>query len=856
MSPPDPYVEVLTRSRITDEEMKVVEVRNGPLWGSGAGGEPATMQTNADDSWIYDSPSHIPLQHIQRTRAVGDFSKSMPLGTTRPALTKYPHSRVQGKATTTVVTTPLNYKLVKPLPQAFMSTGLLTKRHRSPEEHHGGIAAKMPDTPCKRNFNNMPPPASPARVLGLSRHLQRTAGSTPFQSPSRRTAQTPGGGTLGKSSINIFSDTRHWTKLSRQASFSSIEDGYHSDNSPPPPTPTKRLCLTSAISEKGSPSLRPQTRMGDSPSHRPLASRRDMGNASASSPERPWGLSDTPASPKNTPWSPSRAKSHENRPTNGSLSRLSWTSPAVSASPKLVLRGTPRSLLSSKSAGVKRGSLSDMPWAPPAPASTTTEFSLWGIPAMPSSPPNAAWNSASSVPASPKHSSPWNPPSACDSPKHPSTTPGSPNHLAVAITGGPFISIAKQRHLQRNSPQNRSPQTPHTPQQHTFPLQFTTSPELDTSLLKRFKSVALVGSGVFSHVFRVTQESPGFGVESPASAHKRQEVFAVKRPKKTYSSNREYLQQKSEADILKELVGAPHVIQYVDSWSEGNRIYLQTELCEDGSLDKFLADAGRKSRLDDFRIWKILLELAMGINSIHEKGFMHLDLKPSNVLITFEGCLKIADFGMAVKWPATSEPEHEGDREYLAPEILTNGTIDKPADVFSLGIILFEVAGNVMLPECGSSWQKLRAGDISDVPSLTWSSSTQLSEAADAVGLALPSTSISAHTSSSLHRKDKFSFSFEKDWSPHTRGGFSSRHGELADPPAFMTDAAHDSALEKVVGGMLRPTPATRPVASQILEIPGVVWVAQRRRAGATIFEGNWGPADTVLSDDEEMVLI
>ena len=72
---------------------------------------------------------------------------------------------------------------------------------------------------------------------------------------------------------------------------------------------------------------------------------------------------------------------------------------------------------------------------------------------------------------------------------------------------------------------------------------------------------------------------------------------------------------------------------------------------------------------------------------------------------------------MATEWPAPAGIEGESDCEYIDPEIL----MGKLADVFALGLIMLEIAGNVELPDNGPSWQKLRTGDMSDVSSLTWS---------------------------------------------------------------------------------------------------------------------------------------
>lgn len=204
---------------------------------------------------------------------------------------------------------------------------------------------------------------------------------------------------------------------------------------------------------------------------------------------------------------------------------------------------------------------------------------------------------------------------------------------------------------------------------------------------------------------------------------------------------------------------------------------------------------------------------------------------------------------MAARWPASPGIDGEGDREYIGPEIL-RGQFDKPGDVFALGLIMLEIAGNVMLPDNGASWQRLRAGDMSDVPSLT--SSSELSNILrDSTGKPItPETSVDDfYGSDDFSSLDSIRREPRKKCQPKIF-----RTGELLDPPDFMVDASNSQALDNIVRWMISPETMDRPVIDQVLNATGVQWVATRRRAGATIFEGNWGPADEVLADDAEMI--
>lgn len=237
-------------------------------------------------------------------------------------------------------------------------------------------------------------------------------------------------------------------------------------------------------------------------------------------------------------------------------------------------------------------------------------------------------------------------------------------------------------------------------------------------------------------------------------------------------------------------------------------------------------------------------------------------MKPSNILVGFDGTLKIGDFGLAtsLREPSDTGFDLDGDREYLAPEALRS-EIDTPVDIFSLGLIMLEIAANVKLPQNGATWTALREDDFSEVPVLT-----QVGDAVqrDAEGLPLDETERNlgaVDNDGNTTRTGRRSYILRSGvrqsgdiFGLHRTG--SSRKTELQQPPLFMSDPNHGSSLDMVVRRMLAAVPVLRFTALDLLQLEALTWVNYRRRAGATVFEGNWGPGDEVIepsSCDTEM---
>jgi predicted Ser/Thr protein kinase len=136
----------------------------------------------------------------------------------------------------------------------------------------------------------------------------------------------------------------------------------------------------------------------------------------------------------------------------------------------------------------------------------------------------------------------------------------------------------------------------------------------------------------------------------------------------------------------------PHIIQIYFIGDDAGQTYFVMEFVDGESLGSLLK---REHKLKPESAAKIIHQTALGLATAHDKGVIHRDIKPGNLMITSRGSVKIADFGIALKTQdfskkLTSTGEFVGTPGYLSPEVCLGKPVDQRSDIFSLGIVLFE----------------------------------------------------------------------------------------------------------------------------------------------------------------------
>ncbi len=202
-----------------------------------------------------------------------------------------------------------------------------------------------------------------------------------------------------------------------------------------------------------------------------------------------------------------------------------------------------------------------------------------------------------------------------------------------------------------------------------------------TYLQDRYEILELIGSGGMSDVYK-------------ARCHKLNRFVAIKVLKAEFSSDAGFVSKfKMEAQTASGL-SHPNIVNVYDVVDDGVLHYIVMELIEGITLKTYIQ---KKGRLDAREAAGIALQVAQGIAAAHERKIIHRDIKPQNMIISKDGKVKVADFGIArAASSETMTVNAMGSVHYISPEQARGGYCDARSDIYSFGITMYEmVTGRV-----------------------------------------------------------------------------------------------------------------------------------------------------------------
>lgn len=203
-----------------------------------------------------------------------------------------------------------------------------------------------------------------------------------------------------------------------------------------------------------------------------------------------------------------------------------------------------------------------------------------------------------------------------------------------------------------------------------------------TYLQGRYEILEIIGSGGMSVVYK-------------AKCHTLNRLVAIKVLKEEFASDENFVSKfKMEAQAAARL-SHPNIVNVYDVVDEENLHYIVMELIEGITLKSYIE---KKELLDSKEAIGIAIQVAQGIAAAHEQHIIHRDIKPQNMIISKDGKVKVADFGIAraVSSQTVNSSAAVGSVHYISPEQARGGYCDERSDIYSFGITLYEmVTGRV-----------------------------------------------------------------------------------------------------------------------------------------------------------------
>ena len=202
-----------------------------------------------------------------------------------------------------------------------------------------------------------------------------------------------------------------------------------------------------------------------------------------------------------------------------------------------------------------------------------------------------------------------------------------------------------------------------------------------TFLADRYEIIERVGAGGMSDVYRATD-------------HILERDVAVKVLKSEFAEDAGFVSKfRAEAQSAAGLEH-PNIVNIYDVGSEDGMYYIVMEYVEGITLKTYIE---KKGHLNYKEVISIAIQVGRGIEAAHNKGIIHRDIKPQNIIISHEGKVKVTDFGIARAASSnTMSADVMGSVHYSSPEQARNGYVTAQSDIYSLGIVMYEMATGVV----------------------------------------------------------------------------------------------------------------------------------------------------------------
>ncbi|MCL2201341.1 MAG: protein kinase, partial [Oscillospiraceae bacterium] len=217
----------------------------------------------------------------------------------------------------------------------------------------------------------------------------------------------------------------------------------------------------------------------------------------------------------------------------------------------------------------------------------------------------------------------------------------------------------------------------------------------------RYEILELIGTGGMALVYK-------------ARCHRLNRMVAIKILKEDLAGDEEFQRRFYTESQAVAMLSHPNIVAVYDVSRAGNTEYIVMELIEGITLKQYI---NRKGLLNWKEALHFTTQITKALSHAHSRGIIHRDIKPHNIMILKDGSVKVADFGIArlLTVSNTLTQEALGSVHYISPEQAKGGHVDARSDIYSLGVVMYEMLTS-RLPFVGDSAVSVAIQHISAIP--------------------------------------------------------------------------------------------------------------------------------------------